>query len=67
MDRGSMSRRLTTAKQGKKQQAGNFQRLEPSTLVKGPGTLSLGYPVVIYSGNNFFTFQRVPKDLLFKK
>ena len=35
MDRGSTGSRLTTAKRGKNQQAGNFRRLEPSTLVMG--------------------------------
>ena len=33
MDRGSTGSGLTTAKRGKNQQAGNFRRLEPTTLV----------------------------------
>ena len=44
MDRGSTGSGLTTAKRGKNQQAGNFRRLEPTTLE--PATLSLSYPVV---------------------
>ena len=35
MDRGSTGSGLTTAKRGKNQQAGNFRRLEPTTLVMG--------------------------------
>ena len=35
MDRGSTGSGLTTAKRGKKQQAGNFRRLEPTTQVMG--------------------------------
>ena len=33
MVRGSTGSGLTTAKRGKNQQAGNFRRLEPTTLV----------------------------------
>ena len=46
MGRGSTGSGLTTAKRGKNQQAGNFRRLEPKTLVREPPTLSLSYPVV---------------------
>ena len=46
MDRGSTGSGLTTAKRGKNQQAGNFWRLEPKTLVREPPILSLSYPVV---------------------
>ena len=35
MDRGSTGSGLTTAKRGKNQQAGNFGRLKPTTLVIG--------------------------------
>ena len=35
MNRGSTGSGLTTAKRGKNQQAGNFRRLEPTTLVMG--------------------------------